>query len=592
MFRRLGLCIFMFVLMLSAVHSNDSILKTSQDIRVSKMLGKKHKSARLLIKLKPDNDLNYFSSHLITVRQKFPLDSFATEELRSAAREAGVDRWYVADLDSDSNMAMAMSEIIDQPEVESVEPIYEAQLTDITINKILPKALVYAQGADPLFSEQWSLENNGQKGGLPGFDLRAKEFVQSIDKTPESQNTTLIHQLDSGIDVDHPDIKNFPYTNKGEIPNNRIDDDHNGYVDDYNGYNSIDDNGSLFDSVRHGTAVASVMGATVDNGIGMKGLLGKLAGKNFFVLMSKFLTLTAGSYEDAGESVIYGYKMGAKVTNHSWTGEYSQYVYDVFKMGELLGHIHVCAAGNKGMDTDAFFEYPAAFSFDPKHRLYNVIAVSSSNRFGALSKFSAFGSGIQVSAPGEDIVCALANTSDYFTASGTSLSAPFVSVAVAVLINRNPERYYTLIMDDVLRLSRGHIGLESKLQNANTLDVSHLLIREDARLPLINNFKYIRKQSTSQSIYLKWQAPINNSNICSGIYGYELRYSEKPWDQDIFEITSPVKFNPAPVSNGTKKQAWFIHGLRSKTDYFVGIRWRDSCGNLSPFSIIQVKTKK
>src|SRR5690606_11451370 len=53
--------------------------------------------------------------------------------------------------------------------------------------------------------------------------------------------TVVVAVLDSGMDLDHEDLKDVLWTNKDEIPNNGKDDDGNGYVDDIHGYNFLGD---------------------------------------------------------------------------------------------------------------------------------------------------------------------------------------------------------------------------------------------------------------------------------------------------------------------------------------------------------------
>ena len=54
-------------------------------------------------------------------------------------------------------------------------------------------------------------------------------------------NTVVVAVLDSGMDLEHEDLKDVLWTNVDEIPNNGKDDDGNGYVDDVHGYNFLGD---------------------------------------------------------------------------------------------------------------------------------------------------------------------------------------------------------------------------------------------------------------------------------------------------------------------------------------------------------------
>jgi hypothetical protein len=101
---------------------------------------------------------------------------------------------------------------------------------------------------DPLFSRQWALTNTGQgivdflTGSLvPGtadIDINAPEALNSVTSSEE----VLVGVLDTGIDINHPDLLAKIWVNPGEIPGDGIDNDGNGYVDDIYGWNFADDN--------------------------------------------------------------------------------------------------------------------------------------------------------------------------------------------------------------------------------------------------------------------------------------------------------------------------------------------------------------
>jgi len=70
---------------------------------------------------------------------------------------------------------------------------------------------------------------------IPGLSLaKAYEFVQN-----KNGNTVIVGVIDSGIDVEHEDLKNVAWINQNEIAGNGIDDDKNGYVDDIHGWNFL-----------------------------------------------------------------------------------------------------------------------------------------------------------------------------------------------------------------------------------------------------------------------------------------------------------------------------------------------------------------
>ncbi len=126
---------------------------------------------------------------------------------------------------------------------------------------------------DPLFSQQWHLLNTGQDGGTANADARLTGAWGMERGNPD----ITIAVIDDGVQLSHPDLAPNIYTNPGEIPGNRIDDDHNGYVDDIHGWNfvwgtnKVRPVGSDEEADDHGTAVAGVAAARGNNGKGISG---------------------------------------------------------------------------------------------------------------------------------------------------------------------------------------------------------------------------------------------------------------------------------------------------------------------------------
>ena len=88
----------------------------------------------------------------------------------------------------------------------------------------------------------------------------------------EHKKNVVVAIIDSGLDMHHKDAPEYIWTNKGEIPNNGIDDDNNGYVDDVHGWNFLDGNNDLTDKQGHGSFVAGIIAAKTNNGFGMAGI--------------------------------------------------------------------------------------------------------------------------------------------------------------------------------------------------------------------------------------------------------------------------------------------------------------------------------
>ena len=74
------------------------------------------------------------------------------------------------------------------------------------------------------------------KDSIPGMsvDKVYSELLKGKNSTP-----VIVGIVDSGVDIEHEDLKSVIWTNKKEIPGNKIDDDKNGYVDDIYGWNFL-----------------------------------------------------------------------------------------------------------------------------------------------------------------------------------------------------------------------------------------------------------------------------------------------------------------------------------------------------------------
>ena len=129
----------------------------------------------------------------------------------------------------------------------------------------------------------------------------------------KGDSSIIIGIIDAGALQDHEDLVNSIWRNEGEIPENGIDDDNNGYIDDYNGVNfSYLDDGtdpaSTFNVIEHGTKVAGIAGATVNNKVGIAGIA-----YNCRIFPMKTSVNGSGNITHGFESMIYAAQNGIKV---------------------------------------------------------------------------------------------------------------------------------------------------------------------------------------------------------------------------------------------------------------------------------------
>ena len=273
---------------------------------------------------------------------------------------------------------------------------------------------------DPRFDDLYALHNVGQTGGTPDADIDA---VEAWDVSTGSRNI-VVAVIDTGVDWRHPDLADNIWINEDEIPGNGIDDDGNGYVDDVRGWDWVNNDNDPMDDNGHGTHVAGTIGAIGNNGIGVAGVSWQVS-----IMPLKFLSARgSGSISNAIKALRYAIDNGADISNNSWGGGgYSQAFKDVLDSGIAKDHLFVAAAGNANNDNDARPSYPASYTSP------NVIAVAASDDDDLKAGFSNYGAtSVDLFAPGVGILSTVPGNR-YSYASGTSMAAPHVAGAAAVI---------------------------------------------------------------------------------------------------------------------------------------------------------------
>jgi thermitase len=269
-----------------------------------------------------------------------------------------------------------------------------------------------AQPDDPLYAAQYGLEQPSSA------DVAAP--------LAWDQQTTCskLAVLDSGIDKDHPDLKPNVWVNDGEKKGNDKDDDDNGYVDDYYGADIIDGKGSAIDENGHGTHVAGIIGAAGNNAIGVSGLCWRTT-----IIAVKFLDARGrGGTADAVSAIQYAVRRGAKIVNCSFgSSSKSEALHDAVRYAKDKGALLVVAAGNDGDDLERKPAYPASFTDG------NILTVAASTATDGLAGFSNYGAtSVDLAAPGDAILSTLPG-GGYGIKDGTSMAAPLVAAAAALL---------------------------------------------------------------------------------------------------------------------------------------------------------------
>jgi subtilisin family serine protease len=359
----------------------------------------------------------------------------------------GLDNLQALDITGPISVKEAIAELENSPYVAYAEPNYIISLSLPETDPAGPdeagdfSALAFPN--DPKFADQWGLSNTGQTGGVSGADIKALKGWEIT----KGSDTIVVAVLDTGVDYTHPDLAGNIWINPGEIPNNGIDDDGNGYVDDVYGYDFINNDNDPMDDNGHGTHCAGIIGALGNNGIGVAGVNWKVK-----IMPLKFLRADGtGDTAASLNAIAYARRMGADIISCSWGGKAkSQALRDAIASTNAL---FPCAAGNEGSDNDKTPHYPSGFD------LPQIISVAASDAKDGIPAFSNYGATkVDVAAPGDWIMSTYPTSlgHQYVKMKGTSMATPFVSGLAALLLAKEPSltpaKLKARIMDTVDKL--------------------------------------------------------------------------------------------------------------------------------------------
>jgi subtilisin family serine protease len=319
---------------------------------------------------------------------------------------------------------------------------------------------------DPKANEQWYLDTINV---LPAWEQTTGEGV-------------VVAVIDSGVQLDHPDLQVNIWTNSGEIPNNGIDDDSNGFIDDIHGWNTISNTDDVSDAPEgtgHGTYVAGVIGAIDNNATGVVGIAPDVqilpcrASSNGY-----FSTTTVISAINYIIKLKTEYNVNIRVINASfgntagvnWGSSVTMATRAAISEAGEAGIVFVASAGNNASDNDILPHAPSN-----NNDLDNVISVAATNENDLLCSFSNYGiNSVDLAAPGHNIWTTVPSNiyvGNYLWASGTSMAAPMVTATVALLASLHPDwtpaQIKAAILDTVDLLP----SLDGKVKTGGRLNV-------------------------------------------------------------------------------------------------------------------------
>lgn len=340
---------------------------------------------------------------------------------------------------------------------------------------------------DPQIGSQWWVEAINAPAA---WDIRT------------DSSDVIVAVADSGITA-HPDLVDNLWVNEGEIWDNGIDDDGNGYVDDLIGWDGAFNTpqvGDIAELKYHGTSVSGVVGASGNNARGVSGVSWD----------ASLMTVRGWDFSHWIRGIDYAIQNGAKVVNNSWRFFYEPAgLRAVFERAEQAGVLMVTAAGNEAWDVegsqttnnssfDGLFDldsfwpdlftpqsgsqtentaYPAEFSRD----FDNVITVAATDPSGQLARFSSWGRNtVQLAAPGEGILTTN-GAGGYHAVDGTSFASPIVASAAALVWAERPEltapEVKQILLDSAQprlldKVTNGVLDLHGALQTARNMNLT------------------------------------------------------------------------------------------------------------------------
>ncbi|MEO0042763.1 MAG: hypothetical protein RL329_2211 [Bacteroidota bacterium] len=382
---------------------------------------------------------------------------------------------------------------------------------------------------DALFANQWHLRNTGANDGLANADIKAT-LAWDITKGGLTMDgdTIVVAVIDQGVQVSHPDLQPNIWINRAEIPDNGLDDDHNGYIDDYYGWNTATGTEQVDNNHWHGTQVAGLIGAVGNNQVGMTGV-------NWQV---KVMNLVTGG-TDAQIIAAYSYALEMRQQYQQSNGRRGAFVvatnssfgrsnaapidaplwcnfYDALGRAGIL---NLAATVNRNIDVDLQPDLPSQCPSD-----YLVVVTGTTNRDVRntnISQGAGFGvQNVDVGAPGVGIYSTGASGS-YGSSTGTSFATPIVTGIAALayaapcsdfihFAKNNPAQGALLLKNFIIRGTDPIADLQGSVRSGGRVNAYKTLLNVLNYCPNCNQSSAIRiKNITTTNAQLVWNRPNN-----------------------------------------------------------------------------------
>lgn len=418
-------------------------------------------------------------------------------------RREGLHLWYDVWFTEDVAASRAVSEVSVLDGIEMAVPIVKVKTAAVQAENVW-----YAYADDPVSStghwpfddsylpRQWFYDNPGTESWQrAGADIRLFDAWKQCTGNPG----IIIAVVDAGIELMHPDLKYNIWINAGEIPDNGIDDDGNGYVDDVYGYNFVDMVADIIPE-KHGTHVAGLLAASNNNGMGVCGIAGGNGTPGSGVRLMNCQIIRNGNMGEIlstniAAAIKYGADNGAVISQNSWgystesALDASSYIDPVHKAA-IDYFIKYAGCDNEGNQLEdspmkggiVFFASGNSNTSSPRTAApadYDaVVAVAAIGPDYKKASYSNFGTYMDISAPGgllsgDGRIYSTAPAADgYYTyLSGTSMACPMVAGVAALVIEKHgmgkrgftPEELKAILYESAYDIDQYNPDYEGKL---------------------------------------------------------------------------------------------------------------------------------
>lgn len=565
----------------------------------------------------------------------FPIDPRWEKRMR----QEGLDQWYIVNFDEKKAMTEAMSSLQATRTVEDIEAVYDITTFGVSVKEQPRNPQMNNTDLrfnDPDLPDQWHYHNDGKR--LDKSFLEADINLFEAWEHETGKPNVIVSVVDGGIDVNHEDLVDNLWTNKGEIPGDNIDNDDNGYVDDIHGWNFNSNTRDVVpDNIGHGTHVAGTVAARNNNGKGGCGVAGGDGSPNSGVRLMSCQTFagqqnsitTNGRQEEsealnassdgAVRAIVYGANNGAVISQNSWGYRFPglpeipgdvKAAIDYFRKwagcdndgnqlpnSPMRGGVVIFAAGND--DTD-YLCFPAAY--EP------TISVSAMAPNWKRASYTNRGAWVDIMAPGGDNGFASSEKGGmagqvfstlpynrYGYMAGTSMACPHVSGIAALAVSKfgkqgftaqqlehllltsfrpQPIHQHNLNPREVGRLGKGYI------------DAGLMFAVDQKKAP--QQIAELTISSAWTSSHVEWKAVTDEDDKTA--VSYRLYKSTEPITDANLNSLPYDSVNTLGVKAGESVEH-VLRNMNDDTDYYIGVVGVDRWGNVSPIKMEKTRTK-